>query len=51
VLFEASSKGWWEGHADKYMKVAVKTNRPLKNVLARVKITGLDGERVTGKIF
>jgi threonylcarbamoyladenosine tRNA methylthiotransferase MtaB len=50
VLFEQPKEGRFAGHAPNYMEVLAEGER-LHNVVKNVKITAVEGERLTGVIL
>jgi len=53
VLFERESKeapGYWEGYADNYIKVLLKSRRSLKNTLVLARLRSISGACVPDKI-
>ncbi len=50
VLFEQKKKGYWIGHDEHFITVAVKENTNLKNSCRKVKITDIEDELAIGEI-
>ncbi len=50
VLFEQMEEGYWTGYTRNYMKIHVKSDRPLDNKIQDVKLTHLGGERLIGEL-
>ena len=48
VLFEEETKGVWTGLTDQYLRVDVRSTRPLKNSLQSVMATGMMSDRLIG---
>ena len=50
VLFEQVKDGLSTGHAPNYMEVAME-GEGLHNIVKNVRITGVDGELLTGEVL
>ncbi len=50
VLLEDQQDGLWRGHTGRYVPVAVPGGENLHNQLCRVEVTGVEGERLTGRL-
>lgn len=48
VLFEQEKNGYWLGHDEHYLLVAVQSTEPLKNQIRRVYIESLENDRLKG---
>ena len=50
VLFEQQKKGLWTGLTDNYLRVAVKSDKDLKNELIPVKLKAVEDELLMGDV-
>ena len=50
VLFEEEAEGFWNGHAENYLEIKVKSDRPLENQLLDVRCEKVCGEWVLGRL-
>jgi threonylcarbamoyladenosine tRNA methylthiotransferase MtaB len=50
ALFEQVENGYWTGYTPNYMRVHVKSDRPLDNKIQPVKLTHLNGQRLIGEL-
>jgi threonylcarbamoyladenosine tRNA methylthiotransferase MtaB len=50
VLFEQIEDGYWTGYTPNYMRVHVKSDRPLDNKIQRVRLTALNGLQLIGEL-
>ncbi|MDZ7345987.1 MAG: tRNA (N(6)-L-threonylcarbamoyladenosine(37)-C(2))-methylthiotransferase MtaB [candidate division KSB1 bacterium] len=50
VLFEQQKNGWWTGLTDHYVRVLVKSSRPLHNELLPVRLLQVEGQSVIGTL-
>jgi threonylcarbamoyladenosine tRNA methylthiotransferase MtaB len=48
VLFEFRENGYWTGYTGNYLRVAVRSNAILKNVIVPVRLDRLEGDAVVG---
>jgi hypothetical protein len=49
VLFESTEvEGYWPGLTDNYLRVAVRSPRPLHNTIQSVVVTGMMSDKVLG---
>lgn len=51
VLFERSKDNKFEGYTSNYIKFKLNTDKNLKNTIAKVKVTQMDGQYLTGEIL
>jgi threonylcarbamoyladenosine tRNA methylthiotransferase MtaB len=51
VLFEREKDGVYEGYTSNYTKVAIETNRDLKNQIVKVKFTSCIGSKLSGDLL
>lgn len=51
VLFETAEDGVWSGHAEDFTPVYVKAGGDLRGVIADVKVTGFDGEKLNAELL
>jgi threonylcarbamoyladenosine tRNA methylthiotransferase MtaB len=50
VLFETEVDGFWEGYSSNYLRVKLKSDRDLKNVIRRVRLTSSLSGKLTAEI-
>jgi threonylcarbamoyladenosine tRNA methylthiotransferase MtaB len=51
VLFEREKDGYFEGYTSNYIKVKHKSLESLQNTIKRLKFSGLEGEKLVGKVL
>jgi threonylcarbamoyladenosine tRNA methylthiotransferase MtaB len=50
VLFEQKKQGFWNGLTDNYIRVNVKSNKDLANVMLQVELQRIDGQAMIGTL-
>jgi threonylcarbamoyladenosine tRNA methylthiotransferase MtaB len=50
VLFETQNDGYWEGYSSHYLRVKVKSDSDLKNVIREVYLDSYTGGKLTGRL-
>ena len=50
VLFEEVRDGLWVGHTPNYLETALKSEEPLANVVKKVRLSAVEGERMLGEL-
>lgn len=50
VLFETVDDGYWSGYTENYMRVHVRSDRPLENQIHTVRLTHLSGDMLIGEL-
>ena len=50
VLFEEVRDGLWVGHTPNYLETALKSEEPLANVVKKVRLSAVEGERMIGEL-
>ena len=50
VLFEEQSGGYWFGYTPNYIRVGVRSDDPLENVIRPARLTDVRGDIVAGQI-
>lgn len=50
VLFEQEKKGYWTGITDNFIRVLVKSDKPLKNTIQLVKLEQIKNDKILGSL-
>jgi threonylcarbamoyladenosine tRNA methylthiotransferase MtaB len=51
VVFECEENGFWTGYTEQYVRVAVRSDEPLKNERRRVRLDGIVGDLARGMLI
>ena len=51
VLFEEKKGGLWQGYSENYIKISVRSDLPLRNVISKVKVVDFKGDSCLAEII